>query len=90
VGVPTPAKIPKGFIIPKIAKIRPGIKISSFNKTMNNFLTFQAIFAKICSIGVAWRKKFKIFSEITEISFQGSVLWKNAPNADFKPKHLVD
>jgi hypothetical protein len=38
-----------------LPKFRPGIGISSLNKTINNCSTLHAIFAQISSIGAAWQ-----------------------------------
>jgi hypothetical protein len=84
-GVPTFPKNFQGVHFP------PRIRISTINKTMNNFSTVHAIFAQISSIGAAWRKKFKNSNQITTELFMGSLFGeKNASNGDFKPKHPVE
>ena len=80
----------EGHFPPKHPKIGPPMGISSLNKTLNNFWTVHAISAHISSIGAAWRKKFKTLNEITQNSLKGALIFKNAPNGDFKPKHPVE
>jgi hypothetical protein len=61
-------------------------RVSSVNKTVNNFSTVHAIFVQVSSIGAAWQKKFKNINESTKISFCGQFFGTKRPQWGFQAK----
>jgi hypothetical protein len=65
--------------------MRPGIGISSLNKTMNKFSTDHAIFAQISSIGAAGQKNSEIPTKSPKIRSRGHFFEKR-PQQGFQAK----